>query len=52
MSNFYGGEATYTLDLQAAAYPPSPVALNPKKLKALELNLRLPTKYKFNFKCY
>ncbi|ABS51974.1 hypothetical protein [Campylobacter hominis] len=42
MSNFYGGEATYTLDLQAAAYPPSPVALNPKKLKVLELIYNYP----------
>ena len=37
MSNFHDGEVTYTLDLQAAAYPPPPVALNPKKLKVLEL---------------
>lgn len=33
MSNFYGGEVTDTLYLQGEAYPPPPVALNPKKLK-------------------
>lgn len=37
MSNFYGGEVAYTLNLQGKAYPLPPVALNPKKLKVLEL---------------
>ena len=42
MSNFHDGEVTYTLDLQAAAYPLPSVALNPKKLKVLELIYNYP----------
>lgn len=42
MSNFHDGEVTYTLDLQGKVYPLPPVALNPKKLKVLELIYNYP----------
>ncbi len=48
MSNFYGGEITYILDLQGKACHSATSCLKSKKVKSFRANLQLPAKYKFD----